>query len=133
MEKEIKHYVQSLNHNINWLTMITIEIDKFLIDHEYINLFMLIYMQWIKDEGSTSSFRILIIPRLPRFEKLDLSQSKLYIETETMTWCFVCRNCQKTILIRYSEGKENVFYFTHAKDPYWFCGSWVRKMYITFI
>ena len=32
MEKETKHYVESLNHDTNWLKMITIEIDKFLIN-----------------------------------------------------------------------------------------------------
>ena len=74
MEKEIKHYVQSLNHNINWLTMITIEIDKFLIDHEYIDFFMQIYRQRRKDNSSTSYSQKMIIPRLPPFEKMALSQ-----------------------------------------------------------
>ena len=46
MEKENKHYMESLNHDPNWLDMITIEIDKFLIDREYVNFFMQIYMQW---------------------------------------------------------------------------------------
>ena len=53
MEKETKNYVKYINHNPNWLKMITIEIDKFMIDIEYINLFMQMYMQWIKDNGST--------------------------------------------------------------------------------
>ena len=56
---------------------------------------------------------------MPRFEKLALSQFKLYIETETMTQCFVCCNFQNTVIVRYAEGKEKVFYFTHVKDPYW--------------
>ena len=51
----------------------------------------------------------MIIPRLPRFEKLALSQFKVYIETETMTHCVVCCNFQKTILIRSAEGKERFF------------------------
>ena len=34
MEKETKNYVESLNHNPNWLKMITIEIDKLMIDCE---------------------------------------------------------------------------------------------------
>ena len=66
-EKETKHYVEYLNHNPNWLNMITIEIDKLLIDPEYINFFMKMYMQWSKDDCSTSSSQKLIIPRLPRF------------------------------------------------------------------
>ena len=72
MEKETKNYVEYLNHNPNWLKTINIEIDKFLIDREYINFFMKMYMQFIKDNGSTSSSQTLIIARLPRFEKLDL-------------------------------------------------------------
>ena len=70
-------------------------------------------MQWSKDNSSTSSLRILIIKRLTSFEKLALSQFKVYIETETMTHCFVCCNFQKNILIRSAEGKENVFCILH--------------------
>ena len=99
MEKGTKNYVESLNHNPNWLKKITIEIDKFLIDCEYINFFMKVYMQWIKDDGFTSSSQKLIIPRLPCFEKLALSQFQLYIETETITQFLVCHTCKKTILI----------------------------------
>ena len=55
MEKETKYYVESLNHDPNWLQTTHIEIDKLLIDCEYINFFMKIYMQWIKDDGFTSS------------------------------------------------------------------------------
>ena len=53
MEKETKNHVKYLNHNPNWLKTITIEIDKFMIDIEYINLFMQMYMQCIKYNGST--------------------------------------------------------------------------------
>ena len=77
--------MESLNHDPNWLKTSTIEIDKFLINCEYINFFMQIYMKWRKDEGSTSSFQTLIIPRLPRFEKLAFSQFQLYIEDQAMT------------------------------------------------
>ena len=109
MEKGTKHYMEYLNHNLNWLKMITIEIDKLPIHREYINFFMQMFMQWIKDGSSTSSFRTLIIPRLPRFEKLSLSQLQLYIETQTTTQCFMCCKYQNIILNRSSEGKENVF------------------------
>ena len=67
MEKETKHYVESLNHNPNWLKTITIEIDEFLINHEQNNFFMLMFMQSMKDNGSTSSSRKFIIPLLLRF------------------------------------------------------------------
>ena len=53
MEKETKNYEESLDHNPNWLKKITIEIDKFLTNLEYINFFMQIYMQRSKDYGST--------------------------------------------------------------------------------
>ena len=81
---------------------------------------MQMYIQWIKDNGYTSSSQTLIIPLLPRFEKLDLSQFQLYIEAQTLTQCFVCHNYKRTILIRDAEGKETFLYFTHVKDPYWF-------------
>ena len=80
MEKENKHYVESTNHDPDGLKSITTEIDKFLIDRKYINFFIIMYMQWSKDDGSTSPSQKLIIPCLPSFEKLDLSQFQLYIE-----------------------------------------------------
>ena len=110
MEKKNKHYAEYLNHDPNWLKTITIVFDKLLINRECIEFFMKMYMQWRKDDGSTSSFQKTIIPCLPRFENLDLSQFKLYIETETMTKCFVCYNFQKTILIWSAEGKEESFF-----------------------
>ena len=97
--------MESLNHNPNWLKTITTEIDKFLINCEYINFFMQMYMQWRKDGGSTSSPQTLIIPCLPCFEKLALSQFQLYIEAQTMTQFFVFRNFQKTILVQAASGK----------------------------
>ena len=112
MEKETKHYVESLNHDPNWLKTITIEIDKFLIDWEYIDFFMKMYMQWSKDDGSTSSFQELTIPCLPRFDKLALSQFKLYIESETIAQFFVCYNFQKAVLIRSAESKDFFMFYT---------------------
>ena len=84
--------MESLINNPNWLNTITIEIYKFSIDCEYIDFFMQIYMQWRKDDAYTSSYGTLIIPRLPCFEKMALSQFQLYIESQTMTQCFVCHN-----------------------------------------
>ena len=111
MEKETKYYVESINRDPKWLKTITIDIDKFLIDCEYINFFMEIYMQWSKDDGYTSYFQSFIIPCLPCFEKLPLSKFQFCIEAQTMTQCFVWRNWKMTILIRYSEVKEEVFLF----------------------
>ena len=74
---------------------------------------MQMYMQWSKDDGSTSSFQKLIIPRLPLFEELDLSQYKLYTETEKITQCFMCCNFQKAVIIRSAEGKESFVCILH--------------------
>ena len=80
---------------------------------------MKMYLQWIKDDGSNSSSETLIIPHLPCFEKLAFSPFHLYIEAQTMTQCFVCRNCKNNILIRANKGKEKVFYLTRVKYTYW--------------
>ena len=61
----------------------------------------------------------MIIPRLPRFEKLALSHFQLYIEAQTMTQSFVCSVCKNIILIQAAEGKKRFLYFTYDKDPYW--------------
>ena len=115
--------MEYLNQNPNWLKKHFIEIDDFLINSEYIYFFVKIYFQWSKDDGSTSSFQTFIIPSLPRFEKLTLSQFNLYIETETMTRLFVCCNSQKTVLIRYAEGKERVFVFYTCSGSILVCES----------
>ena len=111
MENEIRHYVESLNHNPQWVRRITIDINKLLVDREYIDFFMKIHMQWIKDNGYTSSNQKLIIECLPHFEKLVLSQFKIYIEVETMTHFYVCNNCLKSICIRSANVKEEFFVF----------------------
>ena len=54
--KETKNYVESLNHDPNGLQKISIGIYKFLINREYIDFFIKIYLQWIKDNGYNSSF-----------------------------------------------------------------------------
>ena len=41
----IRHYVESLNHDPQWVLRITIDINKLLDDCEYIDYFMQIYMQ----------------------------------------------------------------------------------------
>ena len=111
MENYIIHYVESLNHDPQWVRRIMNDINKFLIDSEYIDFFMKIYMQWIKGNGYTSSDQKLIIECLPHFEKLALSQFKVYIEVEKMTQCYVCHNCKISIFIQSSNVKEGVFVF----------------------
>ena len=62
---------------------------------------------------STPSCRTLIIPRLPRFERLALLQLQLYNEAQTMVQFFLCCNFKNTILIRAASGKDKVFCILH--------------------
>ena len=70
---------------------------------------MKIYTQWSKDVGYTSSDQKSIIECLTHFEKMALSQFKVYIEVETMTHCYVCNNCQMSIFIQSANVKEGFF------------------------
>ena len=89
MENEISFYIDSLNNDPQWVRIITNDINKLLVDREYIDFFMQICTQWSKDNGYTSSDQKLILECLPHFEKLALSRFKVYIEVETMTHCYV--------------------------------------------
>ena len=86
--------------------------------------FIIMYMQWSKDNGSTSSYQTLIIPRLPSFGKMALSQFQLYIEAQTTTQCFVWRNCKNTILIWAAEGTKNCFCTLHMLRIYTGLRKW---------
>ena len=44
MENDIRHHVESLNNDPQWVRRITNDINKLLVNREYIDLFMLIYM-----------------------------------------------------------------------------------------
>ena len=46
---------------------------------------------------------------LPHYEKMALSQFKVYIEAEKTTQCIVCNNCNMSIFIPSSNVKEGVF------------------------
>ena len=50
---------------------------------------------------------------LPYFEKMALSQFKVYIEAEKITQYIVCNNCNMSIFIPSSNVKEGVFYILH--------------------
>ena len=73
MEYEIRQYIDSLKHDRFWVGRITNDINKLLINREYIDFFIQIYIQWSSDNS---------IERLPHFEKRDLSQFKVYFEVE---------------------------------------------------
>ena len=80
--------------------IITNDINKLLVNREYIDLLFQIYIQWSSDK---------IIECLPHFEKMALSQFKVYIEVEKMTQCYVCNKCNTIIFIQYSNDKEGGF------------------------
>ena len=73
MENEIGNYFESINLDPQWVRRITNDINKLLVDREYIDFFMQIYMQWSKNNGYTSSNQNIIIESLPYFDTLSLS------------------------------------------------------------
>ena len=97
MDNEIRKYIDSLNHDPIWVRRIPNDINKLLVNREYIDFFMQTYMQWSSDNR---------IECLPHFEKMALSQFKVYIEVEKMTQCYVCTNCKMSIFIQSSNVKE---------------------------
>ena len=111
MENEIRQYIDYLNHNPIRVRIITNDIIKLLVNHEYIDFFMQISMRWSSDN---------IIECLPHYEKMALLLFKVYIEVEKKTQCYVCDNCKMSIFVPSSIVKEGFWYFTDVKDPYWF-------------
>ena len=87
---------------------------------------MKVYMQWSKGDGSNPSSRTLIVPRLHLFQKLALSQFQLYIEAQTTTQFFVCRNCQKAIRIWAGEGKYIYFCILHMLRNHTGFRNWIK-------
>ena len=104
MEYEIRHCIDSLNHDPIWVRRITNDTNKSLVNREYIDFFMQIYMQWRSDNS---------IEGLRHSEKMALSQFKVYIEVENITHCYVCNNCKMSIFIQSSNVKEGLFCILH--------------------
>ena len=102
MEYDIRQYIDSLKHNPFWVGRNTNDSNKLLANCEYIDFFIKIYIQWSSDNS---------IECLPHFEKMDLSQFKVYIEVEKMTQCYVCNNCKMSIFIQSYSVKEGFFVF----------------------
>ena len=97
MAFDIGQYIYYLKHDNFWLGIIRNDINKLLVNREYIEFFMQIYMQWSSDNS---------IECLPHYEKMDFSQFKVYIEVEKMNQCYVCNNCNMIIFIKSSNNKE---------------------------
>ena len=73
MAYDIRQYIDSLKHDPSWVGIIKNDINKLFVNREYIDIFIQIYEQWISDNS---------IECLPHFEKMALSQFKVYIEAE---------------------------------------------------
>ena len=99
MEYDIRQYIDFLKHDHFCVGRITNDINKVFVNREYTDLFMQIYMQWSSDNS---------IECMPHFEKMALSQFKVYIEVEKMTHCYVCDNYKMIIFIQYYNVKEGV-------------------------
>ena len=99
---DIGQYLDYLKHNPFWLGRITNDINRLLFNREYIYFFIQIYIQWSSDNS---------IECLPHFEKMALSQFKVYIEVEKITQFYVCDNCNMSIFIQFSNDKEGGFVF----------------------
>ena len=64
---------------------------------------------------------------LPHFEKMALSQFKVYIEAEKTTQCIVCNNCNMSIFIPYSNVKEGVFFILQILRIHTGLRKWTKK------
>ena len=73
MSYDIIQYIDSLQHNPYWVGRIKNDINKLPVNREYIDFFIQIYIQWSSDNS---------IECLLHFEKMALSQFKVYIEAE---------------------------------------------------
>ena len=88
MAYDIRHYIHCLQHDHFWVKRIQNDINKLLVNREYIDFFIRIYAKWRTYNRMKC---------LPHFEKMLLSQFKVYIEAEkqlnvlcatTITWVF---------------------------------------------
>ena len=70
---DIRHYIHCLQHDHSWVGRIKNDINKLLVNREYIDFFIPIYEQWSSDNS---------IECLPHFEKTALLQFKVYIQAE---------------------------------------------------
>ena len=70
MAYDIRHYLHCLQHGHSWVGIFKNDINKLLVNREYIDFFIQIYEKWSSDNS---------IKCLPHFEKLLLSQFKVYI------------------------------------------------------
>ena len=73
MAYDTRQYIDSLKHDPSWVGRIKNDINKLLVNREYIDFLIQIYIQWSSDN---------IIECLSHFDKMALSQFKVYVEAE---------------------------------------------------
>ena len=80
MAYDIKQYIDCLQHDHSWVGRINNDINKLLVNREYIDFFIQIYEKW----NTYNSIKCL-----PHFQNMVLSQFKVYIEAEKRlnVWC----------------------------------------------
>ena len=129
----MRHYIEYLNHNPQWVRKIRNDVNKLLVDREYIDFFMQICMQWSSHNNYISSN-----------QKNNLWMSATFLETVfvtiqgiywswKMTNCYVCDNCQMSIFIQSSNVKECFFVFYRCQGSILVWKSGIRTMYIIYI
>ena len=118
MAYDIRHYIHCLQHDHSWVGRIKNDINKLLVNREYIEFFIQIYKQWSSDNSNKC---------LPHFEEMTLSQFKVYIEPGKTTQYIVCNNCNMSIFIPYSNVKEGVFCILQILRIYTGLSKWTKK------
>ena len=73
MAYDIRQYIDCLKHDPSWVRRIKNDINKLLVNREYIDFLIQIHDQWISDNS---------IKCLTHSKKMALSQFKVYIEAE---------------------------------------------------
>ena len=112
-KKNIQKYIKVLSHNSKWLSSVCEDINRLLMERDYIKFFIDMYMQWVGDDGSLSVSHKLDIQRLPRFESFAFSQFQVYLDSENSKQHFHCRNCKRVYFIQYTDSKANTFSIMH--------------------
>ena len=118
MAYDIRHYIHCLQHDHFGVGRIKSDINKLLVNREYIDLFIRIYEQW----STYNSMKCL-----PHFGKMALSQSKVYIEAGKTTQCIVCNKCNMSIFIPYSNVKEGFFCILNMVKIHTGLCKWTNK------
>ena len=115
MKKETKNHLEYFNHNPNWLKTIIIEIEKFLINCEYINFFLQMFMQCIKDYSlkiNHSAYASVL--------ENDFFRTSGYILKLKQWLSLLCSVIAQRLFSFKMMKKGITIFLAHVKVPYWF-------------